>query len=250
MKVTKWWKKLAAAIVAAGIWVPSAAYAVNIPVGDPSFETYVVPSRGYAYATGSLGTYRPASPWIDDQDFNLPPDYVQDDAKSNWLYNTAYANANGRGTPRTGDQAMHGFAHYSSQELASVFEAGKTYTLSVWAQNSVNPRAFPMGVFMYLFDGNVTFSDANALSKGLYTSINQRTAGMTPEQSQANWSQITLTHTVQPGAPEIGHPIGVGFFLRRGTAIEDVTLSAVPEPASVILVGLGGLSLLGLRRRR
>ena len=33
MKVTNWWKKLSAAIVAAGIFVPGTAHAVNIPLG-------------------------------------------------------------------------------------------------------------------------------------------------------------------------------------------------------------------------
>ena len=46
MKVTKWWKKLSATIVAAGIWVPG-AYAVSIP-GDPSVEAFTVPAIGYA----------------------------------------------------------------------------------------------------------------------------------------------------------------------------------------------------------
>ena len=43
MKVTNWTKKLSAAIVAAGIWVPGLAYATSIPLGDPSFEVYTVP---------------------------------------------------------------------------------------------------------------------------------------------------------------------------------------------------------------
>jgi hypothetical protein len=66
MKITSWCKTLKASLVAAGILLPNVAYAINIPLGDPSFETYVVPARGYAYATGASGTYRPTSPWVDD----------------------------------------------------------------------------------------------------------------------------------------------------------------------------------------
>ena len=73
MKITNWCKKLSAAIAAAGIWLPSMAYAqVNIPLGDPSFEAYVVPAIGYAYADD----YRPTSAWVDDPD--SPPGYTQD----------------------------------------------------------------------------------------------------------------------------------------------------------------------------
>jgi hypothetical protein len=249
MKITSWCKTLKASLVAAGILLPSAAYAINIPVGDPSFENYVVPARGYAYATGSLGTYRPTSPWVDDLD--SPPGYTQDNSASNWLYTAAYAEVttySARPSPRTGNQAMHGLAKYSAQETNAVFEAGTTYTFSLWAQND-DVLNEGNGVFMYIFDGNVPFSDANALTSQLFTAIPART-GMNAAQSQANWVQISISHLVSPGAPEIGHPIGVGFFARKDSAVDDATLSSVPEPASVVLVGLGGLSLLPIRRKR
>ena len=249
MKVTKWWKKLSAAIVAAGIFVPGMAHAVDIPLGDPSFENFVVPAIGYAYAN----TYRPlGSPWVDDLD--NPPGYTQDNGVSAWLYNSTYAEspaASRRGAPRTGNQAMHGLANYSAQETSAVFEAGLTYTFSLWAQND-EILDNTNGVFMYIFDGNVAFSDANSLAGTLITAINQRTAGMSAAQSQANWSKISISHSVALGAPEIGHPVGVGFFARRDSAVDDASLSAVPEPTTMILVGVGagGLTLLARRRRR
>jgi hypothetical protein len=248
MKVTNWCRKLSAAILAAGIWVPGLAFAqVNIPLGDPSFEAFVVPAIGYAYAN----TYRPAIPWVDDLD--SPSGYTQDDAASAWLYNGAYAEnpANSRRpSPRTGNQAMHGLFNYSAQETSAVFEANRTYTFSLWAQNDeiLNDTN---GLFMYIFDGTVPFSDANSLAGGLSTAIPQRTVGMTADQSKLNWAQISISHHVAPGAPEIGHPIGVGFFARRDTAVDDATLtSVIPEPGTIILVGLGGLALVACRRRR
>ena len=100
MKVTNWRRKIVAAIVAAGIYVPGVAHAVNIPVLDQDFETYSVPSWNYAYATGPKGAYRPASAWVDDLGHNSG-NYFEDNASSNYLYNTTYANAYGRGTPRS-----------------------------------------------------------------------------------------------------------------------------------------------------
>jgi hypothetical protein len=255
MKVTNWTKKLSAAILAAGIWVPNVAHAINIPLGDPGFEDYVVPSRGYAYAADPLGAYRvsppPLSAWVDDLD--SPPGYTQDDGNSAWLYNASYAEdpTGARPAPRSGNQAMHGLANYSAQETSAVFEANKTYTFSIWAQND-EILDNTNGVFLYIFDGTVPFSDANALAGSLVTAINQRLPGMSAAQSQANWTPISISHTVTDGAPEIGHPVGVGFFARRDSALDDASLTAtgVPEPSTIILVGLTGLSTLGLRRQR
>jgi hypothetical protein len=246
MKVRNWLRKIPAALFAAGIFVPGLAYAVDHPLGDPSFESFVVPAIGYAYAD----TYRPTIPWVDDLD--NPPGYTQDNAASNWLYNSTYAevpNNSRRAAPRTGNQAMHGLFNYTAQETSVVFEANRTYTFSLWAQNDeiLNDTN---GLFMYIFDGTVAFSDANALAGSLTTAIPQRTAGMTAAQSQANWTQVSISHTVSPGAPEIGNPVGVGFFARRDTAVDDATLTSVPEPASVVLAGLGGVAALRLRRRR
>jgi hypothetical protein len=249
MKITNWCRKLSAAIFAAGIWAPSMAYAAtNIPLGDPSFEDYGVnPAVGYAYSND----YRPTSAWVDDLDSPGPPQYVEDDGFSQWLYDAAYAEDatfSRRGAPRTGDQAMHGLSYYSAQETGAVFEANHTYTFSIWAQNDVELDN-ANGLFMYIFDGTVPFSDANALAGSLTTAINKRTRGMTAAESQANWTLVTLSHYVAAGASEIGNPVGVGFFARRDTAVDDALLTVVPEPTSVVLVG-AGLAVLGVVRRR
>jgi hypothetical protein len=251
MKIRNWCRNVAATLLAAGIWVPSVSYAVNIPLGDPSFEDYVVPAAaGYAYAADPAGAYRPTSAWVDDLD--SPPGYTQDNGSSNWLYNAAYAESatnSRRGSPRTGDQAMHGLGRYSAQKTSAVFEANRTYTFSIWAQNDeiLNEAN---GVFLYIFDGTVPFSDANSLEQQLITTINKRLPGMTAAQSMANWTQISISHTVAAGASEIGHPIGVGFFARKDRALDDASLTAVvPEPATAVLVGLGGVALLTRRRR-
>ncbi len=270
MKVTKWWKKLSAAIVAAGIWLPSMAYAIDIPLGDPSFEVYVVPDYatggdGFAYAqpnpaygyTGvSSPDYWPPSAWVDDLD--SPFGSTQDDLASNWIYETAYGESSAlhrRAAPRTGDQAMHTLGHYSVQETSAVFEADTTYTFSVWAQGDIDATVAPLAagtsrIFLYIFDGSVSFSEPNSLIFQRFApdtgDFVNRGPLMTTAESIANWTKISLNYYVAPGSPVIGNPIGVAFWGGPDGAVEDATLSAVPEPTTMILVGLGGLSLLGL----
>jgi hypothetical protein len=237
MKVTNWRRKIFASLVAGGTIVPSASYAVNIPLGDPSFEDYTVPSPpNYAYAVPPAGSYRPTSAWVDDLD--SPPGFAQDAGRGNWIYNATYSEASGtnkRPAPRTGSQAMHGLdGNYNAQELGAVFEAGRTYTFALWAQND-QVLDQGDGVGLYIFDGNVPFRAATALSGNFFETINQRAAGMTQAQSSANWSQLSISHTVSTGAPEIGHPIGVGFRGFRDSAVDDATLD-FQDASSQVLV--------------
>ena len=255
MKVTNWRKKLAIAIAAMGIWIPSVAHAVNIPLADPSFEAFAVPAAGYAYAN----SYRPTSGWVDDLDHSSGA-YIQDNAASNWLYNTAYGEDGPpfRGAPRTGNQAMHGFYKYSAQEVVDTFQAGITYTFSLWAQGDNNAVAGGASTaYLYLFDGTIPFLETGpgtavvqSFFSGAGGQFANRGTTMTQSQSQANWTQISTSYTVAPGSPLIGHPIGVAFYLGEDISVDDATLTAVPEPTTVLLVSMGGLALLTGRRRR
>lgn len=243
-------RKIAACVFAAcGCFSTTFLYSFdNIALGDPSFEAFVVPASGYAYAD----SFRPTSAWIDDQD--SPGGYIQDDADSNWLYSAAYATGF-RPTPRTDDQAMHGYAHYSTQEAAAVFEAGRTYTFSVWAQGDNDATDSSSRIYLYLFDGSEAFSQANALTFARYApdtgDFLNRDVAWTDAQSMAGWTQINISHTVLAGAAEIGSPIGVGFWAAGDGAVDDALLtSSIPEPTSVILLGMGGLTLLTTRRKR
>jgi hypothetical protein len=234
---------MAAALLAAGIWLPTVAYADFLTLGDPSFEDFVVPAApGYAYAAATAEAplpYRPTSAWVDD--LNSPAGYTQDDFDSNWLYTAAYGETSAthrRAAPRTGVQAMHGLFNYNAQVTTSVFEAGKSYTFSVWAQGDIDATSSSSRVWLYLFDGTQSFSETNALSFRRYApdtgNFSNRSPSATPAQSQAAWKQISLTHTVSPGAPEIGHPIGVGFFVGDDGAVDDATLRFDPPETQVL----------------
>jgi hypothetical protein len=244
MKVSNWCKKLMASIIAGSALAP-AAYAVNIPLGDPSFEVYTVPANpGYAYAADPAGAYRvgplPISPWVDDLD--SPPGFTQDDSSSNWIYDAAYAElvsannpTNRRASPRTGNQAMHGLdGNFNAQELAAVYEADTTYSFSVWAQNDVSLDQGD-GLGLYLFDGNVAFNPATAPGSANFTStVAHRTVGMTPAVSKTIWSKHTVNYTTFTGDPQIGHPIGVAFRAFRDTSVDDAELQSNPATSALI----------------
>jgi len=269
MKLSNWKKNVAAALLAAGINLPSTAVANSIPLGDPSFEAYAISTAGsagsqYAYANA----YRPTSAWVDDQDHNSGG-YVQDANPSNWLYTTAYADKGSgprRGSPRTGNQAMHGRFRYSTQETAAVFEAGKTYTFSLFAQgdhDSVQSGGnWQSRVFLYIFDGANPFSEAGSLIFHRFSPIDSINTGpadfvnrdpsWTAAQSKSlGWTQISLSYTVPQGSPAIGHPIGVGFWAGDDAGLDDASLTATPEPASAsLLLGAAGTLLAASRRRK
>jgi hypothetical protein len=269
MKLTNWKRGVASALLAAGIWAPSVVQAANIPLGDPSFEAYTVPtSDGYAYAN----QYRPTSAWVGNPDGSGPLDGGFN--ASNWMFNSAYAETPAgsppgrRAHPRTGNQAMHGRGFYNGQETSAVFEAGKTYKFSIFAQgdenaaiigNNIDGPGWDSRVWLYLYDGSIPFSEANSLKFARYSPagdrFNQndfinRPVGSSAAQSQADWQQITLSWTVQPGAPEIGHPVGVAFWAAPDAGLDDASLAVVPEPACVVLVGMAGVSVLTVLRRK
>jgi hypothetical protein len=245
--------KLSAAVLAVGLFMPDAGNAAPLALGDPSFENFVVPTLpGYAYSN----TYRPTSAWVDDLD--SPLGYTQDDGDSNWLYTSAYAessSARKRASPRTGNQAMHGLFNYNAQETGAVFEAQMTYTFSLWAQGDTDASLTSSRVFLYLFDGSVPFTEAGSLSFKRYGvdtgDFLNRPVGVDAATSMGLWREISISHTVLPGAPEIGHPVGVGFWLADDAAVDDASLrvDAVPEPGAVGLLCLGAIGIARRKRR-
>jgi hypothetical protein len=239
MKVSNWRRTVGVSLVAAGLWAPSQAQAVDIPLGDPSFEAYVVPQSGPAGHYAYSDTYRPTSAWVDNLDLA-----GQDDGDSNWLYDSTYAEAGTlRGAPRTGTQAMHGRDQYSMQKVANVFEAGKTYTFSIYSQgddnseiagDNISGAGWASRAWLYLFDGSKPFTEADSLTYSRFSPAGDRfnrddfvnrTPGSTAAQSRAAWRQISVSHTVYSDSPELGKPIGVGFFGGFDAGFDDASLS-------------------------
>ncbi len=108
------------------------------------------------------------------------------------------------------------------------------------AQGDADASAADDQVWLYLFNGSVPFSEANSLTFKMFQGgpggdFANRGPSMTAIQSKANWTMITLTHTVYPGDPAIGQPVGVGFYARRDAAIDDATLD-VDDAANHLMI--------------
>jgi PEP-CTERM motif-containing protein len=239
MKVTNWCRNLAFSLVAAGIWVPGVVYAANIiPLGDPSFDDYDVAALsahgGYAYSD----EYRPTSAWVDDLD-HAGGGYYEDDGNSNWLYTAAYGTGF-RPAPRSGNQAMHGIGYYNAQVVSDTFEAGQTYKLSLWAQGDSDASGSSSRVWLYLFDGSEPFLESTSLQVQRFApdtgDFTNRSIGASDDQSQLEWTQVSMFHEVAAGAPEIGQPIGVGFWQGDDGAVDDVTLEAGIYPDDFLVI--------------
>ncbi|WP_428307715.1 PEP-CTERM sorting domain-containing protein [Lacipirellula sp.] len=228
MKITNWRRTVGVSLIAAGLWAPSQAQAVDIPLGDPSFEAYVVPQSGPAAHYAYSDLYRPTSAWIDNLDLE-----GQDDGDGNWIYDATYAEgATLRGAPRTGVQAMHGRFGYNMQKVSNVFEAGKTYTFSIYAQgHSLTTVEFDEArSFLYLFNGSQPFAEETSLTfKKFSTNTGDypiRPVGSSAALSKALWQKVSISHTVYSDSPELGQPIGVGFYGGADVTFDDAALSA------------------------
>lgn len=250
MKISNWWRKVAATLVASGLLAPSAACAVDIPLGDPSFEDYnVTPNGGFAYAN----LYGNTSAWIDDPGSGF---HFGGPHASNWLYDSTFAEdpnmpagsfADKQAAPRTGNQAMHGRSTYSGQVVSDVFEAGMTYRFSIYSQGNENslllgpPFGWQSRVWLYIYNGSQTFSEPTSLTFARYAPSEpippefteftegdflNRPMDSTQAQSQASWEQISIEWEVLEGAPEVGHPIGVAFWMGDHAAVDDASLEA------------------------
>jgi hypothetical protein len=67
------------------------------------------------------------------------------------------------------------------------------------------------------------------------------------EVGGGTWGLVSLSYTAT--AAEDGNPIGIAFWGGPDSAIDDVSLTSIPEPSVPLLIGLSG-GLLLLRRRK
>lgn len=258
-------KATASVLTAAGLmWGASGAQALTHAVGDPSFEQVALGALDYYYFTGP-----PNSPFWKDH---------PNSSGKNAAYNTNFATVTSLNTPdpHSGSQAVDGEGAYNYQVLPDTFVAGRTYTFTAWTQGWGNNTSDSQDRFwLYLFagggaggdlapgDGAAGNMDNNSIlraawhSSGTIDSILKTGGGAHSflpfsgfnRDAGSAWAQVGLNYTAT--ATDAGKRIGVGFWANELGAVDDVGLTSVPEPTSLILLGAGiaGGGLL-LRRRR
>jgi hypothetical protein len=231
-------RKIAVLVIAAGGILSTSLLACAQQthiVGDPGYEQDAAAFSGFSYIDDL-----PTSPW------ESPPNH-------SWVYDTTY-DTTIRPTP-VGEIAAHGYGSYHGQTLSETFEAGRTYTLSVLAQADSDEVSDNDRVWLYFYDGTTDTGPQNGggyldYSLGGFSSLDGDFEVYDPGGAGSVWTEISFDYTA--GAAEDGHQIGIAFFGRGNAAMDDVTLTSVPEPSMVVLAGLGigfgGLLLVRHRR--
>ncbi len=153
-----------------------------------------------------------------------------------------YTGATGSGTPSGGSGSQVVFASgggFHSQTLTDTLQVG-TYTLTVAVGNRSN---FAMG--NWVFDLR-----ANGISTVLATST-----GNSELLTSGAFTDKVLIFNVLAGNPNLGTALGIVLSSDASGAAEydnvrlDFAPVAIPEPASMALLGLGSVLLLARRRK-
>lgn len=146
--------------------------------------------------------------------------------------------------PRTGLRSLElnlaskdGFAG-AYQDIAAA--PGTLFDYSVWHKETTDQNG--AGVEM-----RVEFRDSVA-----DTEIS-RTANFTPASLGANWEAFTISDSIPAGADTARIVYAIQSFgadVPQQVFVDDVTFECIPEPASLALLGLGGIAIATMRRRK
>jgi hypothetical protein len=181
------------------------------------------------FSDGSTGTTMDIPGWINAPDWPTSYDWDKGSASIGSQdvppSGTNYLTANGGGWGNAGGGAIE-----SAATLTTV-EAGMTYTISALVNGPVTP------VVLDLLANDVVLASSSVVDPGTYA-----------------WSPFSKTYD----AADLTGYLGQALRIRAGwgpDAIESqsqmdmVTMTAIPEPATMLLLGLGGLSLVRRKRR-
>jgi hypothetical protein len=121
----------------------------------------------------------------------------------------------------SGNNKAYAEDDYICQVLPDTYVEGVTYTLSVWVGEPWEGSSRDW--YLYLMAGDLSGRDLASTSG---------TTGL-------EWEQVFVSYTAT--AADDGENIGIAMWGYGDVAFDDVTL--VPEPATLLLLGLGGLIL-------
>jgi len=225
--------------VLAMVWT-SSAMAVDVPLVNASFEAPALADgakiKGFdGNRTGFIGQDVPG--WEDD--------CLPDNSSHSGIKNGGGQRAvTGQGAHLCPDMGVPNETivwQLTDQTIA----AGEIYTLSVWGWSDGTAGTDPDGVTL-----NVSLFYDNV---GSQIELNSQEHFL-PDGDEVG-KACPVEFTIPVGHGSIDNKLGIKFenittgFTGGGFIhLDDVTLDIVPEPATLIMLGLGGL--LGLRRRR
>lgn len=138
-----------------------------------------------------------------------------------------------------------------SQSLSTTYQAGLSYELTVGIHPGLSGQPLPGDIFRI----QLSYLNGSSLIPITSTAVIYD-AGDFPDVSLFYDHRVSLP-TVQPGDAWAGRQIGIEFISETGFGtgtwdIDNVRLTAVPEPSTVTLVavGLGGYWFVRARARR
>ena len=193
----------------------SATGTAAITVGNPGFEDVSIAPGGYSYEY---------TPWVS---FNEGGGYTP------WLSNGYYS-------PEMGTNIMYTTHDNVYQVLTETFVEGVTYQFSMRIGLGHNGASNGEAWTLYFFDGDATLNSVADLTAAILGSA----SGVATDSTAGTVFSVAYTAT----AADAGKKIGIGFDGDYYTQFDDAAVSIVPEPATMVLLGLGSLVLA--RRRK
>ncbi len=202
----------------------SAFASANLLV-DGSFESAVLPDGTYQYYEGTSLYGWAASTGAGDAI------EIRNDVVGKAQDGTYYAELDAR--------------HNSSMSQSFATTVGQTYTLSFWYSNRAQSD-----VYNSVFAGGVVPVSTQGMSYNVGAGdVAVPTIGTANTTADNQW-QLYSTTFVATGASTTLSFAATGTSDSWGTSVDNIAVSAVPEPASAALLLSGFLVLAGLGRRR